>query len=155
MKKLFLLLVILWVWYMISIFLAPSFADKIGDILWIKSFNEKIRNNWGDFNRIFTDIPTTNELEEWYNNVINKAKEFGNDVSSWIDKTKDTIDSIRTTLSWAEDKINKVKKTYTKLEETYDNTVKKAEEFKKTYNDIEKIWNSINNIVSTGTVNWN
>ena len=44
MKKIFWLIVLLGTWYIISIFLAPTFADKIWDLLWIKSFNEQIRN---------------------------------------------------------------------------------------------------------------
>jgi len=151
MKKIFLLLIIIWAWYMIAIFLAPSFADKVGNVLWIKNFNEKIRNNWGDINRIFTNIPTTNELEKWYDDAIKKAKEFGEDVSSWINKTKETIDNIRTTLSWAEDKINEAKETYTDIKKTYEETIKTYDSVKKKLNDVEKIWDVIKNVVNTGT----
>ena len=136
---------------MITIFLAPSFADKVGNVLWIKNFNEKIRNNWGDINRIFTNIPTTDELEKWYDDVVKKAKEFGEDVSSWINKTKETIDNIRTTLSWAEDKINDVKETYTDIKKTYEETIKTYDSVKKKLNDVEKVWDVIKNVVNTGT----
>ena len=146
MKKILLLLLIVLIWYVISIFLAPKFSDNLADIFWIKSFNENLRENWWDFNRIFTNIPSSEELEKWYDDALDKAKELKNDAADWVQIIKDNIDDIRTTLSWAEDKIERAK-------EVYNNTIETVDKLKETYKDVEKMWEAIHNVVNTWALN--
>jgi uncharacterized coiled-coil DUF342 family protein len=145
MKKIFWLIVLLWTWYIISIFLAPTFADKIWDLLGIKSFNEQIRNKWWDLNKISTNIPNSKELQKSYDNAIKKAWEFKNTVVDWIDKTKNTIDEVRATLSWAEDTIDKAVNLYDETTETVD-------KLKETFNDVDKMREKITDSVNTENV---
>ena len=145
MKKIFWLIVLLWTWYIISIFLAPSLADKIWDLLWIKSFNEQIRNKWWDLNKISTNIPDSKELQDWYDNAIKKASEFKDSVVNWIEATKNEIDWVRATLSGAEDTYNKAKDVFEDATETID-------KIKWTLNDVEKMWDSIRWTVNTDAV---
>jgi len=146
MKKILLLLLIILIWYIISIFLVPKFSDNLADVFWIKSFNEKLRENWWDFNRIFTNIPNSEELEKWYDDALDKAKELRNDAADWVQIIKDNIDDIRTTLSWAEDKIERAK-------EVYNNTIETVDKLKETYKDVEKMWEAIQNVVNTWALN--
>ena len=134
MKKIFWLIILIITWYIISIFLAPTFADKIADLLWIQTFNEQIRWNSWKINKIATDIPTAWELQDSYNNTIKNVKD-------WIDKTKSTIDDVRATLSWAENTYNKAKDIYNETSET-------VNKLKDTLNDVDKMREKI-----TGTVN--
>jgi len=146
MKKILLLLLIVLIWYIISIFLAPKISDNVADVFWIKSFNEKLRENWWDFNRIFTNIPNSEELEKWYDDALDKAKELRNDAADWVQIIKDNIDDIRTTLSWAEDKIERAK-------EVYNNTIETVDRLKETYKDVEKMWEAIQDVVNTWALN--
>jgi peptidoglycan hydrolase CwlO-like protein len=125
MKKIFWLIILVLVWYIISIFLAPSFADKVADLFWIKSFNEQIRWTSKDINEISTNVPSIDEFQETYNNTIKTVKD-------WIDKTKNVIDDTRATLSWAED-------TYNKAVNIYDETTETVDKLKETFNDVEQM----------------
>lgn len=145
MKKLFWLIVLLWTWYIISVFLAPTFSDKIWDLFWIKIINEEIRTKIWDLNKISTNIPNSKELQEWYGDAIKKAWDFKDTVIYWIDKTKNTIDDVRSTLSWAED-------TYNKAKDTIKDTMETVDKLKKTFSDVEKMWTAIKESVNTWTI---
>jgi len=138
MKKIFWLIILVITWYMISIFLAPSFADKIADLFWIQSFNEQIRWSSWKINKIATDIPSAWELQDSYNNTIQTVKD-------WIDKTKNVIDDTRATLSWAEDTINKAV-------EFYDNTKETIDKVKNTLDDADKMREKITWAINTDIV---
>ena len=138
MKKIFWLIILIITSYVISIFLAPSFADKIGYLFWIKSFNEQIRWSSWKINEIATDIPSADELQKSYNNTIQTVKD-------WIDKTKNTIDDVRSTLSWAED-------TYNKAVNIYEETTKTVDKLKETFNDVEQMREKITWAVNTEIV---
>jgi len=138
MKKIFWLIILVVTGYIISIFLAPAFADKIANLLWIQSFNEQIRWSSWKINEIATDIPTAWELQESYNNTIQTVKD-------WIDKTKNTIDEVRSTLSWAED-------TYNKAKDIYDDTLETVDKIKETLDDVDAMSDKITSAVNTDIV---
>ncbi len=138
MKKIFWLIILVVTWYIVSIFLAPSYADKIAELLWIKSFNEQIRWNSWKINKIATDIPSIDEMQKTYTNTIQTVKD-------WIDKTKNTIDDVRATLSWAENTINKAKDIYNETSET-------VNKIKDTLNDVDKMSEKITWAVNTDIV---
>ncbi len=135
MKKIFWLIVLIIVWYWISIFLAPSFADKIADLFWIQSFNEQVRWTVKNINKISTNIPSVDEMQKWIWDTVDSVKE-------WIDKTKNIIDDTRKTLSWAEDTINKAK-------DIYNNTVETVDKIKWTLDDVDKMAEKIQGSVNT------
>ncbi len=138
MKKIFWLIVLVVVWYWISIFLAPAFADKIANLFWFKSFNEQIRWSSDKINKIATDIPSVDEMQKTIWNTVYSVKD-------WIDKTKKFIDDTRITLSWAEDTLNKAK-------DFYSNTLETVDKIKWTLGEVEKIRENITWTVNTEIV---
>ena len=138
MKKIFWLIILVWVWYIVSIFLAPAFADKVAGLFWIQSFNQQIRWTGKDINKISTNVPSIDEFQETYNNTIKTVKD-------WIDKTKNVIDDTRATLSWAED-------TYNKARDTIDKTMETVDNLKETFDDVEKMREKITDSVNKDIV---
>jgi len=138
MKKILSLIILVVTWYFISIFLAPSYADKIWDLLNIKFFNEQFRNYFWKVNKIATDIPSVDEMQKKYTETIDTVKD-------WIDKTKNTIDGVRSTLSWAENTFNKAKDFYNETSDSIDKV-------KSSLNDIDKMNKIIKWTVNTEIV---
>ena len=138
MKKIFWLIVLVVVWYCISIFLAPTFADKIADLFWIQSYNEQIRWTTKNINKISTNVPNVDELQKTYSDTIKSVKD-------WIEKTKNIIDDTRATLSWTEDTINKAVDIYDKVSETW-------KKIKDTLNDVDEMNKKIQWVVNTDNV---
>ena len=69
--------------------------------------------------------------------------ELKNNIQEWLDLTKDKIDSVRVTLSWAEDKYNQIK-NWVEWVKTF------IEENSWT---IDMIQDTIQVITDTGTIN--
>jgi len=133
-KKIFWLIVLLFIIYVILIFVKPAFADQIADVLWIKSFNEKVRiiKKWLDV--FSTKIPDKEELEETYS----WAKEK-------IENLKENIDNIRKS---AKD----IEKKYEETKEFINETTEKIDKVKESLDDLQKVWNSISDIVNTWAI---
>ncbi len=116
MKKILLLIIILFIWYLILVFKAPSIAKSIENIFWIEWLWTKIiiiETNYNYFSQ-----------ENIKDTFIN-----------WINKTKDKIDDFRLTLSWAENKYNNTKKI---INESLD----KIDKTKDVIQDIQEIISS-------------
>ena len=133
-KKIFWFIILIFVLYIILIFVKPAFADQIADLLWIKSFNEKIRiiKNWIDV--LSTKIPSEEEITDW----INTTKEK-------IEDVKDTINDIRETTK-------DLKEKYEETKEFIDETKEKIDTVKDKLNDLEEIWEGITNLVNTWAI---
>ena len=127
-KKLGWILVLFFVLFLLFVFNAPSIADKIWEQVWITNISDKIKSLKTSFDRLMTHMPTKEEAEKAWENFV-----------KWVDITKNKIDKLRQTLSWAEDNINKVK-------EIYDDTTKKIEDIKETINSVKEIWVQIQDI---------
>ncbi len=127
-KKLNWILVLFFVLFLLSVFNAPSIADKIWEQVWITNISDKIKSVKESFDKLITHMPTKEEAEKAWENFV-----------KWVDITKNKIDKIRQTLSWAEDKINEVK-------EIYDDTTEKIEDIKETINSVKEIWEQIQDI---------
>lgn len=144
-KKIFLLLIIIWTSYMILIFLSSNIADWIWNIFWIKSFNERIRWNAWNINKLSNNIPDAEKIKEWYNKALIKVKEYKKNIVNWIDQTKNTIDDFRVTMSWAED-------TYNKAKWVLGDTIKSANHIKDTLGDLDKLSDWIKWTVNTNII---
>jgi hypothetical protein len=70
------------------------------------------------------------------------AIDLKNDIVNWADVTKEKIDSVRATLSWAEKAYNELKDTYWEAVEFIDETSKKIDEAKKIIDAVQSVSNS-------------
>lgn len=115
MKKLFLIILILLVFYWISIFVAPEKTSKIEGMIWFWGITESVR--WGkeNFDSVITDIPSLNEVQS---GAIDAKDKF----LDWVDKTKQTIDTVRWGAQKVESTYNDAKETYEGAKETFDQT---------------------------------
>lgn len=139
MKKILLMLVIFIVLFLILVFKAPIVAWTIWDLLWLHWINEKIVDLKNKFDNAITRMPNKEELKDTYNKAYSWTIEI-------IDKTKNTIDTVRENANKLENKYNNTKKVIKK-------TWEKIDKIKWTINDLEKIWNDINNVINTWAVN--
>ena len=125
MKKIFWLLVIIFVLYVILIFKAPIFADNIEKLMHNSTiFNEKVRQIKKKLDKLWTKLPTKEDLQKTYSWTIET-----------INKTKENIDNLR--------------KKAKELEKNYDEVKQKIDEAQKTLDKVEKIWNNIREIINT------
>lgn len=79
-------------------------------------------------------------------NVAPKINEAKTEVEDWVNLTKQKIDNVRKSLSWAEETINKTKEVINKWTET----INQANDV---LNDLNKMWDSIKNSINTWAVN--
>ncbi len=130
MKNILWFIVLILVIYIMLIFIKPSIANNIAEIIWIKSFNEKVLDIKEKMDYFSTKIPTKEELDEAYSWAKNK-----------IEDVKENIDNIRESADKLEDKYNEAKDF---IDETWD----KIDKVKENLNDLEKIWDDISNAVN-------
>lgn len=124
-KKIFLLLIILVITYIVALFLAPWYVIWISKILWLENFNKQVKIIKTDINNATVKIPNVDEITKKINNTVHTVKDG-------IIKTKNTIDDVRVTLSWAEN-------TYNKTKETLNETLNTIEKFKENFNVINEV----------------
>ncbi len=130
-KKLIWIIVLLTTLFILFVFLFPSTSDSAWNKFWFKNININLRNIKSTFDKIMTRIPTKEEVKD--------AKE---DIDNIIKSWKNKIDTIRKTLSWAEDKIKDAK-------EFIDDTAWKINKIKKTIDNVKDIRDNINNLTWT------
>jgi len=138
MKKIFWLIILLITVYGIGIFLKPTITDWIEKNLWFEGFWEQMRWKLWFINKTVTDIPSLWEIQSWALDIKDK-------ITDWIQTTKDTIDTIRSTAWEAED-------TYNKARDVFDETTETIDKLKWTLNDVEKLWDSIKWAINTDIV---
>lgn len=146
-SKKILLILILWFFTRYSVYITrepEKFTDLETQYKWIWKINSKIRET--TWYLIWKTNETTSKTKDIYNDkVVPKVDNIKTWVQWWFDSTKQRIDSVRKTLSWAEDTYNKTKEVINDGKET----LNKATEV---LNDIDKMWNAIINSVNTWTV---
>jgi len=126
-------LLILWFfWYFISVNIFPKKYEEIEyNHSYVKVINSKLRNIYWYITWKTTEY--SGKTKELYNEnidpTVNKTK---NKIADWIDTTKEKIDTVRKSLSWAEDTINKAKNVIEKWKET-------VWEATEVFNDFEKM----------------
>jgi len=103
------------VFYGVSIFMLPSVASTIDNLIGKPWLSDTLRWKKVMFDGVITDIPSINEVKSG-------AVDLKDKFTTWVDTTKDTIDSIREWAQKAEDTFNDAKETYEDLKDTFDDT---------------------------------
>ncbi len=122
MKKLLLILLIFFLFYIISIFKFPAFAVIVWTLLWTENFNEFMLKFSDTYNEVVTDIPSKDEVLDTYNKTISWAIIVKDKIVNWLDTSKSFIDEVRVTFSWSEEKINEIKENIDSIKDTYEDT---------------------------------
>ena len=114
LKKILLGLLIILVLYLVSIFILPVQADKVGEVFWISHFNERVRQFKEKLDNMMTDIPSEDEIRK-------AAEDIKNSAVDWANKLKDSVDNVRETL-------NSTAEQYEELKNQAEETKKQIEE---------------------------
>ena len=133
-KKLFWLIILVLILYIILIFVKPVIADNLWQIFWIKSFNKQIRTikKWID---IFSKkLPDAEEISQ----TLSWAKEKISNIKEWIN-------NIRT-------KAKDIEEKYEQTKEFIEDTSEKIDKLKDNIDDLQKIWKNITNLVNTWSI---
>lgn len=142
LKKILLLVPCLIILYLVTVFMSPKISSTLEWSLWVPGTTEKIQQWKEKFDDIVTNVPSREEFKSW-------ALDISNTLKGWLDTTKEKIDNVRSTLSWAQDGINE---TFDKIDTAVE-TVKDAKEsIEKIKNPVENLGELRNNIKST--VGW-
>lgn len=143
-KKSFLvfLIIVTFIWYSIYLNMYPDkFKEIESNYPMIWKINSGLIQIWSYLTWKTTDI--SDKSKELYNSQIDpNVKKIEWQIQTWVNNTKQKIDSVRKTLSWAEQTIDKAWKVIEKWKETLD-------EAGNVIVDINKIWNWIMNSVNT------
>lgn len=148
LKKIFIILLLIVIWYIALIFYKPYLADSIWKPLWLSNFNLTVNyikhkfdgTSTGVTSTIFIQSGSTNPqpIPAWIQAVdtaFSWVTEVKNTVLGWLDSTKERIDNIRETVNWVENQYNDAKI--------------KVEETKKIVNDVSKIANGVSNLANS------
>ncbi len=119
--------------YLLAVFQAPDFSDKVSSLLWVPNLATNLRNAKEKFDEIITRVPTKEEAIDSYNRVYSWAIKAKDDFEDWVNTTKETIDTFRKTMSWAEEK-------YEDTKEFIENTSDKINEVKEVIDKVSEIW---------------
>ena len=130
MKNIVWFIILIFVLYMMLIFIKPTIANKIAEIIGIKTFNEKVIEIKNKMDYASTKIPTKDDLESAYS----WAKEKVEDIKEGINDLRDTADDIK----WK----------YDDAKEFIDETWEKIDNVKDSLNDLENLWENISNSVN-------
>jgi len=141
--------------FVLSVFKAPDVASSVAAMFGYPDLPTKIISIKWRYDTVVTDIPSQEELKNQYNSTLSWALELKENIINWVNTTKDKVDSIRESMSWAEQKIDDLKDTYDDAKEFIDETWKKIEETKKIIEDTQAVINKVTNITedsNTGAI---
>lgn len=141
LKKLLLLLIILFTVYLILVFVSPTLADKIELFIWKQWLNEKIRSLKWNVDETYTNIPSKDEFIDTINQAKIQAEIKAKDALNWVNEVKWNIDEVRSTLSWAANTYNEVK---TSIETTKAQVETWVNAIKTTADTLNQVSNTIN-----------
>lgn len=141
LKKIFLVFVILFTIYGISIFIAPAFASQIDSLLWISGFSEKIR--WG---KEVYDNTITKDWNESYQKTKSGVIDAKDTVIDGVQTTKEAIDTVR---QWAQ----QVQETLSGARESFDQTKQSLQEAGQAIGQIQEAAETLTNIWTTENEN--
>lgn len=145
-RKLFWSIVLLFILFVLSVFKAPDIAKSIAELAGYPNLPEKIVELKWTYDSIVTDIPTKEELESQYNSTLSWALELKQNIVSWVQTTKDKVDSLRETMSWAEQKIEDIKEWYEDAKQFIDETWKKIDEAKQIIEDTQAVIENVQQV---------
>lgn len=149
LKKIFWWFIVLFILFILAVFHAPKIAEWISEMIWVPNVPQKIESFKVWFDEMVTRVPTQQELEDTYNKTVSWALDIKNTVIDWVHTTKDTIDNVRETLSWAEQKVEELKDTYNKTVEIIDQAGQKVNEVKQVIEDTNQVIENVQNIWNT------
>ena len=149
LKKFYWFSIMILVIYILLIFKAPSFTKIIDEKLWFNWFTEFVTQFKWAVDETYTNLPSTDEIKDWYEKAYSWAIDIKDNIKSWIDVTKEKIDTARVALSWAEDTLNKVKDTYEETVDFIDWASKQLDEARKTIDKVTEVWKSISETIWT------
>lgn len=140
--------------FTLSVFKAPELADSIGNTFWFPELTAQIRDLKLWFDEMTTNLPSKEELEQKYAETKSWALKLKDGIIWWIESTKEKVDDVRETLSWAEQKIEEAKDAYNKTVDFIDETGKKIEQVKETIENTSKVIEEVQNMgTQTTTTN--
>lgn len=151
LRKLFWSAIVLIVLFILAVFKAPELAKSIADLAWYPNVPEKITEFKATFDNVVTDIPTKEELESQYNSTVSWALELKENIVNGVQTTKDKVDSLRETMSWAEQKVNELKETYNDAKEFIDETSEKIDQAKQIIEDTQAVIDNVQSVWETIT----
>lgn len=151
-QKIFWVAVLLSCSYTVGVFYAPEQTDTIAAKIGIEKYNEFVRSFKTTLDDVTTDIPSKDEFLEWGKAALSWALDLKDTVTGGIGTTKETLDSVRSTLSWAEATYNDAKDTFNQAKDFIEWASDKIEQVSQTLNDVEKLGDSITNMVNTDRV---
>lgn len=155
MNKIIAWLCILITLYIVSVFVIPESADKLAKQFWIESFNTSIRSLKKTVDTTIKIPEATGRILDIYQSTYDEARQvkdtYNKAIEQWT-QIKQKIDTVRATLSWAEDTVNKTVDTANTMIETGKEIQGKIWEIQKSVNDVNKLGNSIKWLVNTGAI---
>ncbi len=137
-----------------SVFVIPDTADKLGSNIWLEKFNQSIRWAKKVVDSGIKLPEASGGILDMYQDTVNEARQAKDIYDKAVEQGKDVkqkIDTVRATLSWAQDTVNKTIETANTVIETWKEIQNKIGEVKDSLNDVTKLWNSIGWLVSTWT----
>ena len=135
-----------------SVFVIPDTADKLGSNIWLEKFNQSIRWAKKVVDSGIKLPEASGGILDMYQDTVNEARQAKDIYDKAVEQGKDVkqkIDTVRATLSWAQDTVNKTIETANTVIETWKEIQNKIGEVKDSLNDVTKLWNSIGWLVST------
>lgn len=114
--KVFSLLIVLFTIYLLCIFFAPDFADKVGKELGITAFNTWVYDLKGWVDHVSEDMLQL----KWAGDTLSGAKDVVNKTNSLIEQTQQGIDKTRETIETKVNQVNKVADSFEKTKNSYD-----------------------------------
>jgi hypothetical protein len=85
--------------YILVIFKLPALGQTIGEAFGIEKFNNFVIEFKSTLDRVSTDVPTKEEVVDSYERAMSGAKDLKESIVDGVDTTKETIDTVRETLS--------------------------------------------------------
>lgn len=146
LQKIFWWAVLIFTLFVVSVFKAPEIADSIGNTFGFPNLTEKIREFKSWFDGVVTHIPSQQEIQNALAETKSWAIKLKDGFIDWVEITKDKIDTVRETLSWAEQKIEDAKDAYNKTIDFIDETGNKINEVKQTIEDTSKVIEDVQNL---------
>lgn len=131
-KKILWTCLIIIVLYILSIFVAPSFADKTAEILHISSFNEFMRNFKTSVDEIYTNLPSETEVKDAYEKVKSWAIDGANKIKDWIDTIREGANEATEKYDEIKDKVDESKEKVDETVETFQEWIDKVKEIDNT-----------------------
>lgn len=146
LQKIFWWAVLIFTLFVVSVFKAPEIADSIGNTFGFPNLTEKIREFKSWFDGVVTHVPSQQEIQNALAETKSWAIKLKDGFIDWVEITKDKIDTVRETLSWAEQKIEDAKDAYNKTIDFIDETGNKINEVKQTIEDTSKVIEDVQNL---------